>query len=184
MPRIDPVTPDQASGQVAELYAAIKASLGVIPNMAQAMGASPATLAGWVALEGALARGSLSAATRERIALGVAEANECGYCLSAHSYLAEHVAKLAGSDIDAARHFQSDDQVDAVALAFASAVLNARGGVSDADVATARSGGLSDAQLVDVVGLVALNILTNYFNRAFAVEVDFPRVEPQLRAAA
>jgi hypothetical protein len=27
-----------------------------------------------------------------------------------------------------------------------------------------------------------INILTNYFNRAFAVEVDFPRVEPRTPA--
>ena len=31
---------------------------------------------------------------------------------------------------------------------------------------------------------VALNVLTNYFNKAFHVEVDFPVVEPQQYAAA
>ena len=35
-----------------------------------------------------------------------------------------------------------------------------------------------------LVGHVALNVLTNYFNKAFDVEVDFPVVEPQQYAAA
>ena len=69
-------------------------------------------------------------------------------------------------------------------LAFAEAVLRTTGGVSDADVDAARQAGLTDAELGDIVGHVAVNVLTNLFNRTFAVDVDFPVVEPRQHALA
>src|ERR1700678_3372091 len=47
---------------------------------------SPAALGGYVGLSGALGKGTLPAATRERIALAVAEISGCDDCLSAHTY--------------------------------------------------------------------------------------------------
>ena len=122
---------------------AVKAKLGVTLNMTKAMAASPATLEGYLGLSGALGAGSIDAATAERIALGVAEINECSYCLSAHSYLAENVAKLDETEIERARRFQSADDHAAAVLRFARAVVGARGG-SNADVEAARGAGLTD----------------------------------------
>src|SRR5918994_1712888 len=65
-----------------------------------------------------------------------------------------------------------------IALGVAEAVVRTHGGVSENDIRAARDAGLSDAELGDVVGHVAINVLTNYFNRAFDVDVDFPVVEP------
>ena len=110
--------------------------------------------------------------------------NECGYCLSAHAYLGANLAKLDRDELERARHFDSSDPKPAAILAFAEAVVTTRGGVSDADLQAARSAGLSDAELGDAVGHVALNVLTNYFNKAFDVEVDFPVVAPHRHAAA
>jgi AhpD family alkylhydroperoxidase len=140
--------------------------------------ARSAVLDGWLSLGRALRKGSISAANGERIALGVAEANGCAYCLSAHSYLGAHVAKLGDDELEKARQFRSSDPAAAAILAFAEAVVRTRGGVSDNDIRAARDAGLSDAELGDVVGHVAINVLTNYFNRAFGVDVDFPVVEP------
>jgi alkylhydroperoxidase family enzyme len=61
--------------------------------------------------------------------------------------------------------------------------VRTKGGVSDDHVRAAREAGLGDAELSDIVGHVAVNVLTNYFNRAFEVEIDFPVVDPSLRAA-
>ena len=48
---------------------------------------------------GALGKGTLPAATRERIALAIAEINGCSYCLSAHSYLGKNSPKLDEAEI-------------------------------------------------------------------------------------
>jgi uncharacterized peroxidase-related enzyme len=177
MPRITPVDHSTAEGTTRELLDAVKASLGATPNMTRTMARS-SVLEGWVSLSGALRKGSISATDGERIALGVAEANGCTYCLSAHTYIGANLAKLNADELERARHFESADPKAAAILAFAEAVLLTRGGVSDADVDAARHAGLTDAQLADIVGHVALNVLTNYFNKAFGVDVDFPVVAP------
>ena len=66
--------------------------LGMVPNLFRVVANSPAAPEGYLGLSGALTKGSLPAATRERIALAVVEVNGCRYCLSAHSYLGENIA--------------------------------------------------------------------------------------------
>jgi alkylhydroperoxidase family enzyme len=65
---------------------------------------------------------------------------------------------------------------------FAAKVVNARGHVSDADVAAVKAAGFDDAQIVEIVLHVALNTLTNYVNEVARTEIDFPVVA--LRSAA
>jgi uncharacterized peroxidase-related enzyme len=183
MPRITPVDYATAEGRPKELLDAVKASLGATPNMATTMARS-AVLDGWLSLSRALRKGSIGAANGERIALGVAEANGCTYCLSAHSSLGANVAKLDPDELEKARHFQSSDPEAAAILAFAEAVVRTNGGVSDSDIQAAREAAVTDAELSDVVGHVAINDLTNYFNRAFDVDIDFPVVEPHQHVTA
>src|SRR5918996_4174089 len=94
MPEIEPVNYDAADGEARELLDQVQALLGATPNMTTTMARST-VLAGWLGLGGALRKGAIGGADAERIALGVAEANECSYCLSAHAYLAANVARLA-----------------------------------------------------------------------------------------
>ena len=183
MSRITPVDYDAATGEQKALLDAVKSFLGATPNMTTTMARST-VLEAWLNLNGALRKGSIGAADAERIALGVAEANGCSYCLSAHTYLGANVARLDDIELRRARQFESAEPRSAAILAFAQAVLSTRGGVSDRDIAAAREAGLTDAELSDIVGHVAVNVLTNYFNKAFDVEVDFPVVEPHVHAAA
>jgi AhpD family alkylhydroperoxidase len=136
----------------------------------------------WLGLNGALHKGPIGAATGERIALCVAEANGCAYCLSAHSDLGANAARLSDDELDSGRRFESSDPKAAAILAFAEAVLRTTGDVSDSDFEAARAARLTDAELGDIVGHVAVNVLTNLFNRTFGVAIDFPVVEPREHA--
>jgi uncharacterized peroxidase-related enzyme len=169
------VDPD-ATGPAAPLLSEVKRRLGVTPNMTRAMANSPALLQGYLDLSAALNRGTFSAATRERIALAVAQGNKCSYCLSAHSYLAEHVAHLDSAEIAASRQATAGNPKTAAILAFASAVNEGRGSLTEHDVAAARSAGISDEEIAETIGHVALNVLTNYFNKVGEVDIDFPVV--------
>ena len=139
---------------------------------------SPAALEGYLGMSGALAKGSLPAATRERIALAVAQINDCGYCLSAHSYLGKNLAKLSDAEITANRHGGSLDPKADAAVRFAAKVVRERGHVSDADVQAVRMAGYDDAQIVEIVQHVALNTWTNYVNSVAQTEIDFPSRRP------
>ena len=183
MARIPYTDPGEATGRTKELLDTVQAKLGATPNMTKAMAGS-AVLEGWLGLFGALGGGRIRPAVAERIALAVAESNECTYCLSVHSYVAEHAAKIDSADVEAARLYASNDPKADAALKFAQAVVRTRGAVPDDAFNAARTAGFEDAELAEIVGHVAINVLTNYFNNAFAIDVDFPVVEPHRYALA
>ena len=173
LPLVHPAT---APAPARDLLAEVHRRLGATPNMARTMANAPALLRGYLDLSGALSRGVLSPATRERIALAVAQGNGCSYCLAAHSYLAEQVTHLNAADIAAARNATSDDPKTAAILAFATAVNDGRGTITSEHLAAARAAGLSDEEIAETIGHVALNVLTNYFNKAARGALDFPAV--------
>ncbi len=176
-----PTTIDAAPAAAQAQLEAVKKQLGVAPNLFRLAANSPAALEGYLGMSGALAKGSLPAQTRERIALAVAEINGCGYCLSAHTYLGKNLAKLSDAEMAANRHGGSLDPKADAAVRFATEVVHARGHVSDADVQSVRSAGYDDAQIVEIVQHVALNTWTNYINEVAKTEIDFP-VAPALAA--
>ncbi len=178
MSRLPVQSIDTAPATAKQTLESVKKGLGMVPNMAGAMANSPAVLASWVQFNAALGGGTLPAAIRERIALLTAETNECGYCLSAHTALGK-MAGLGASEIDAARDGQASEATAQAALTFATRILETRGGVEASDIDAVRSAGFTDAQIAEIVGAVALNYFTNIFNRAFDVDIDFPRVEPR-----
>jgi len=174
LPLIDPST---ASEPAAGLLAGVQKSLGVTPNMTKAMANSPALLKGYVDFSGALSHGVLRPAVREQIALAVAQDNACNYCLSAHTYLAEHAAHLTADDISAARRSEATDPKTAALLRFATEVNDHRGSVTTGQIESVRAAGASDEEIAEAIGQVALNVLTNFFNKAAGVDIDFPVVE-------
>ena len=182
MTRLKTVSPESATGKTKELYGVIKGKLGVVPNMMQTMGNSSAFLEGYLNLGGALGNGTLGAKVGELIALTVAEANSCNYCLSAHSYISANLLKLDSNSIDAARNASSADLKTNAILKFAKILVDKKGNVQDSDVAALRQAGVTEGEVGEIIGHVALNILTNYFNTVAGTEIDFPVVEVGLAA--
>jgi uncharacterized peroxidase-related enzyme len=154
---------------------AVEKQLGVVPNLFRLVGTSPAALEGYLGLNGALGR-TLDAKTRERIALAIAQANGCDYCLSAHNYLGLNLAKIDETEIALNRAGRSGDAKADAALVFARRVLDTRGKVSDADIAAIRLAGFTEAEVIEITAAVALNVLTNYINNVADTDIDFPVV--------
>lgn len=178
-----PATIEDAPAASQSLLEGVKKQLGVVPNLFRLVSNSPAALQGYVGLSAALAKGELPAATRERIALAVAEINGCNYCLSAHTYIGKNLAKLDDAEITANRNGASNDPVADAAVRFAVKVTQARGHVSDEDVRAVKLAGYDDAQVIEIVQHVALNTWTNYINEVAKTEIDFPVVEARNKAA-
>jgi uncharacterized peroxidase-related enzyme len=172
LPLVDP-----AAETTRDLLTEVRQRLGAIPNMTRVMANSPAVLRGYLDLSAALRKGALSVATQELIALAVAQTNGCSYCLSAHSYLAERVARLPDEDISAARKATAADPKVAAILAFAVAVNDSRGAVTGRQLASVRAAGATAEEIAETIGNVAVNVLTNYVNKALDVDIDFPIVE-------
>ena len=55
-------------------------------------------------------------------------------------------------------------------------MTEARGHVSDGDIAAVRVTGYTDAQIVEIVAIVAENVFTNFLNEVALTDIDFPAV--------
>lgn len=183
MTRIAALNPAETTGKTSELLAGVQKSLGMTPNLMKTLAHSPAGLDAYLKFNAALGGGKLDKQLRELIAVAVAQENSCEYCLSAHTTIGGMVG-LKPEQTNDARDFASADAKTAAGLHFAKAVLQKRGRIADADLAAVRAAGYSDAEVVEIIAHVSLNIFTNYFNNAAGTEVDFPRVSLDRDAVA
>jgi uncharacterized peroxidase-related enzyme len=182
MSRIPTPPVDQAPAKAQPLLAAVNKQLGTVPNLFRIVSNSPAALEAYLGFSGALSHGALPAPTRERIALAVAEINGCDYCLSAHTYLGRNLARLDDAEITANRNGASNDIKAGAAVHFAVKLVQSRGQVSEANIAAVRAAGYSDAEIVEIIAHVALNVFANYVNEALKTEIDFPYVGRRMAA--
>ncbi len=174
---VTPATIADAPEAAQPLLKGVEKQLGSAPNLFRLVANSPAALEGYLGLNGALAKGKLDPATRERIALAVAEINGCGYCLAALSFVGEKVAKLTPAEIATNRKGGSTDVKADAAVRFAAEIVRNRGNVDVAAVDAVKAAGFSDAEIVEIIAHVALNTLTNYVNEVLDTEIDFPKVD-------
>ena len=122
---------------------------------------SPIAFNAWAAMLGSLSN-ALDLKTRDSIGLAVSEVNGCNYRLTVHSFTAEYMAKLAADEIILARKGHASDPKRDTAVQFAHKVIETRGKVSDPDLKAVRDAGYTDANVIEIVALVAMYSLTNF----------------------
>ena len=177
MPRTIALTQEQVpAGSKATLDGFTK-NIGFTPNMMAAFAQSPIAFNAWATLLGSLSK-ALDVKTRDSIGLAVSEVNGCNYCLTVHSFTAEHMAKLPADEIVLARKGHATDPKRDAAVQFARQVIETRGQVSDNDLKAVRDVGYTDANIMEIIALVAMYSLTNFFNNVFDPDKDFPAVAP------
>lgn len=182
MTNIKPVVLAEADPKARETLTNIEKQLGVIPNIFATFAHSPAVLEAYLGFSGALAKAKLDGKIREQLALTVAGANSCDYCASAHTALGAK-AGVSKEELASSLHAHSQDAKTQAVLTFSKLVVEKRGAVQQSDVEALRTAGLSEAEIVEVVAAIGLNIFTNYFNHIAATDIDFPVVrtgEPAL----
>jgi uncharacterized peroxidase-related enzyme len=180
MSRIAALDPETTDGMTRETLIGIGQTLGGIPNLFRVAANSPSTLESLVALNRNVASGKLDSQARSLIALAVAEANDCDYCLSANSVLGVR-AGLEKSEVELARSATSDDPRRAAMLSFARKLVLARGHVSDADLASLTQAGIGADETLEIISNVTLSILMNYLNLVAGTDNDFPPVRGSVR---
>lgn len=176
MPRIATPARDEAPAASQPTLDAVNKQLGFTPNFFAVLANSPAVLAAHGAFDAALGK-TLNVKTREGIALATAAVNGCEYCTAAHTFTGHNFAHLSVDDIAAAKRGDAAEAKLAAALAFAHKVAEARGKVSDADLAAVRAAGYDDGQIIEIVANVAKNFLTNLINNVAQTLVDFPAID-------
>lgn len=173
MPPVPLIDPEQATGAVRLILDEVQHAFGRTPNAVRALATSPSAVAAWWNFETALRDSSVPVAIREQIAVLVAVTNECDYCGAAHG-AAARAASVSADDVLAARNATASDPAAQAALRFAAAALRERGDVPADELAAARAFGLSDAYLLEVLAVIAINTFNNFYVRFCQPAVDFP----------
>jgi AhpD family alkylhydroperoxidase len=163
MPRIKPITLENAEGRARELLDEVIAHGGDPGPMVRAMANAPALLRGYLDLSRAMKRSHIDRRVVERINLAVHQHLDCDYCLVAHTRAARKLG-VPEDEIQLARQATSSDPAIAAILAFARQVLTAPRDVGDQDFERLHGHGYADEQIAEVVGLVSLQLLTGAFN--------------------
>lgn len=177
MPRIEALKPENVPADSKSTLDMFTKSIGFTPNMMATFATSPIAFNAWATLLGSLSK-ALDVKTRDSIGLAVSEVNGCNYCLTVHSFTAEHMAKLPADEILLARKGHATDPKRDAAVQFARKVIETRGKVSDADFAAVRDAGYTDANIMEIVALVSMYSLTNLINNVSDPDKDFPPVTP------
>jgi uncharacterized peroxidase-related enzyme len=177
MARSTALKPEQVPADSKPTLDGFTKNIGFTPNMMATFAQSPIAFNAWATLLGSLSK-ALDVKTRDSIGLAVSEVNGCNYCLTVHSFTAEHMARMPADEIILARKGHATDPKRDAALQFARKVIETRGQVDEADLKAVRGAGYTDAHLMEIVALVAMYSLTNFFNNVFDPDKDFPAVSP------
>ena len=173
VPRIPTLDISSASNGSKAALEQIKTKFGKVPNIFASVAHSPAALNTLMGMFGALEEGRLAGKAHEAIALRVGKIHGCAYCTAAHTAKAKMMGMTTDETV-ALRKGESDDAKLKAILHLTTALVEKRGQVSDGEVQAARDAGVSDAEMLEALAIVALNTFTNYINALVQTKVDFP----------
>ncbi len=169
-----------APDESAPLIKSIQAAGGAVTKFVGVLAGSPAVLRAYTRMRSELRGGVLPLATRERIALAVAEHRNDEYSIAQHAKSARR-AGLGLDEVSRARNFTSGDAKEAALLAYLRATLEA-GDPPHHLHEEAREIGWSDEELLEAVAHLALNEFQSLIASAAALPKDqaTPEVLPSV----
>lgn len=169
---VETVAEDRAEGAVRDLYDAIRADMGHVPNFVRAFSHRPAVLGAWEVLLTEI-RSGMDFRRYEIATLGAARALTSSYCMLAHGTklmreegLGEDgLAALVGAG-------GGPDPAERAIFAFAGKVARDATSVTAADVAGLRAHGLSDTEIFDVAATAAVRCFISKMSDAMGAQPD------------
>jgi AhpD family alkylhydroperoxidase len=177
----DELTAPDAS---ARLLQGMASAGGSVSKFVGVLAGAPAALRAFARMRHELRGGVLPAATRERIALAVAEDRGDPYSIAQHAKTARS-AGLGLDEISRARSWSSADPREAALLTFLKALFEADGRPAHHLLEEAREVDWSDEEILEAVAHVALNEFQSLMANAAALPQDQsdPSVFPSAAAA-
>ena len=142
---------------------------------------APAALRGFARMRHELREGALPRATRERIALAVAERRGDTYSVAQHARTGR-AAGLGLDEVSRARSFTSGDAKEAALLAFLEALLSSDARPSAHLAEEAREAGWTDEEILEAVAHLALAEFQTLIANAAALPQD--QIDPAILPAA
>lgn len=176
MSRIKPLNLQDVSEDAKSVYEEIQTAFGMVPNLFKTYAHFPPLLkANWEKTKAVMMQGSLSMEIKQCIAVVVSQANSCQYCVTAHSaalkqlgYTDERLRSLR-KNLDAAELSQKERRI----LDFVKNSTLAPLTITDREFEELKEFGLTDSEIVEMLGVVELFTAYNKFLDSLSIEIDF-----------
>lgn len=137
-------------------------AFGMVPNLVGALAGSPKLLTGLTGVFQQAHSGSFTEAQVQTLLLTNAVTNGCAWAVAFHTFLALKEG-LSEADVQAIRERRLPEDKPLAALShLARTLIDKRGRLDDQDVTSFTAAGFEQAQVLDVILVVAASTMTNY----------------------
>jgi uncharacterized peroxidase-related enzyme len=183
---IETIPQDEATGAVAEMYAADRERYGFVPNFTRAFSHRPGVYAAWRQLVGAVTAG-MDRRRFELTTMAAANRLRSSYCMLAHGsvLMKDYLEPDTVRDLATDFHRAGLQPEEVAIMEFADKVAADATSITAEDVDRLRSFGLSDADITDVVLAATLRCFFSKTLDALGAEPDatYAELDPELRDA-
>lgn len=150
----------------------LQKAIGFVPNLAATMADNPLVLETYAGLSANFARGSLSPLEREIVLMATSYANQCSYCMAAHSTF----AKAQGASDSLINTVQAgklpDDPRLAALVGITGQIARQHGAVSDEDICAFLEAGFTRPQLLELLIGISQSTLASLVHRTAKTPLD------------
>jgi uncharacterized peroxidase-related enzyme len=171
------VTPETATGEVAEIYAQIKNAWGHVPTAMQVFSANPFLLRHqWEYYSSVMQHPRLSFPLAACIRMLVSQGGNCAYCIDMNAGMLMNMAGWTPDQVAATRaDFKNSPLSESEKILLGLVLKSTRdsNSVSALDLQAAREMGWSDGDILDAVNHGARMVAGDIIINAFKVERDF-----------
>jgi len=186
MPRIEPLPPD-ALRDVASLFESSRSRMGFLPNSQLILARRPEILRGFAELAAAIngPSSTIEPQLRNLVSQMASRAAGCGYCMAHTAHTAQRVGVPAAKE-EALWEYETSPLFSAAeraALRVAQGAAQVPNAVSDQDFDELKKH-FSEAQIVDIVAVIALFGFLNRFNDTMATQLEASPIEAGKRFLA
>ena len=177
MPLIQTYTPENATGQVKEIYNQIESAFGSVPNALQVYSSSPALLARqWQQVGYYMQHPTLSFNLLAMIRMLISEKTHCEYCVGFNEAMLINMGGLTIEQVAAIKdnpHNAPISDKDKAMLLFVLKATSAAASVNQSDIAGLKAQGWSDGDILDGLSHGAYMLAGDTIFNALKLERDF-----------
>ncbi|MFQ3787185.1 carboxymuconolactone decarboxylase family protein [Halomonas sp. A29] len=151
---IETIAPEQAEGEVKEMYQRQEAHFGFLPNYARVFCHRPEVMKCWAALIATIRR-PMSSRRYELVTLAAARALGNTYCSLAHAKVLSGLLGMEETQAMLAGEIGPLSEAERGMMAFAAKVACRAQEIDTDDIEALRAHGLADDEIFDIVAVVA-----------------------------
>lgn len=165
---------DDPNSEVSQPLKRAAETMGMVPNMYAGMANLPALLATYsFGYEKFRNDSGFTPAEQEIVYLTISRANQCHYCMAAHSMLADNMSNVPPEATEAIRKDKAiADEKLAALREFTQVMVESRGNPTMAQAEEFLSAGYDEVHILAIILAISTKVISNYSNHLFHTEVD------------